>query len=668
MLEASGVVVVKTAHTHAALNAMRDVHPAWPFGCIVTNMKRDALLSGLELVGQVREGWPHDPVPVIVVVGKQDAASSDVNYIKRIATAAAEWGAETLSRRHASADVVAAFVMQRCRETLQRDDAAATNAVAAAAVAAASATVAALPAVAAASTTAGSPRHPLRAALRAVRSIPGSAHSLDITPVVTKAAQGTMSIKAVTEIFRGRDDKPSLALLANGPNGGLISYDPDRRNTWTCEVKIMSIAYSIRIGLVAAPPGALTLGSPGDSWKNGAFRKSAFYLEAVSWLVYNGDCNTLKQGSMQQRCIPKMHVQPNDVVRMKATMLAPTKGTLTFEIWRDSKRLVGGGARGGDGLELVASVNMDQLFAPYARMRRARGDMGASAGGRVGGVGSRGEGGASGDLEAGLPFNGNMQFNIQFCKRGDFVEAVPLDPFDAHNRAIAAAYAAGVGAASAPAPAPAAGGQLFGAAGGAGPSGGGSSPPQGLQSPIQRHQSSFAEGPLAPSLDLDVIAEFPIGASNQLDHLARIGQVVPFIGAGISAHSLPLWITLLKLVWVRVANPDPANADAAWSEQVVAWGCGFQVTNGTDSWLQITELMLMTDALDKACKERTPEKTVADHVQDIFREKIEGKMREDVDAFHHKLDLHTELLQGNFDLILTGNWDDFFERARRNPP
>jgi len=80
-------------------------------------------------------------------------------------------------------------------------------------------------------------------------------------------------------------------------------------------------------------------------------------------------------------------------------------------------------------------------------------------------------------------------------------------------------------------------------------------------------------------LPTDSISEFPVGAYDQLVHLAREGQVVPFIGAGISAHTLPLWIQLLEQVYRRVVpcSGTAAAATDAWKNAVVEWGCGYMV-------------------------------------------------------------------------------------------
>lgn len=330
----------------------------------------------------------------------------------------------------------------------------------------------------------------------------------------------------------------------------MISYSPDRdgpggnTNTWTCDVKVISIAYSIRIGVVSTPPGEVTVGRHGDSWKNHTFCKSAFYLETVSHLVYNGASSELKQGSRshpqkaQTKQGAKMFVQPNDTVRVKVTMIAAARGIVAFEILRE--RVV------GEGLEIVHRCEMRDLFSTRFGTK-AWGEPSPSA--------------------SGLPFPFNdgysMQFNIQFCKRGDEVEAIPLIPLDLSESAtdhVAAAASAGAAAA------------------GAGADGADANDAVG---PVQRHQSNFvddrtrriAADKVTPILDPSTVTEYPQGASKQLNHLARIGQVVPFIGAGISQHSLPLWIPLLKQVWTRATNPPAADADVMYVFSVPRDSC-----------------------------------------------------------------------------------------------
>lgn len=53
----------------------------------------------------------------------------------------------------------------------------------------------------------------------------------------------------------------------------------------------------------------------------------------------------------------------------------------------------------------------------------------------------------------------------------------------------------------------------------------------------------------------------------------------------------------------------------------------FEEMAGT--WLQISEIMLLTDKLEKVCKEQKPPMTVGGHVHAILKEKIEAKANAD---------------------------------------
>ena len=57
---------------------------------------------------------------------------------------------------------------------------------------------------------------------------------------------------------------------------------------------------------------------------------------------------------------------------------------------------------------------------------------------------------------------------------------------------------------------------------------------------------------------------YPPDALHLLEQHTRLRTVVPFIGAGISAPTLPLWWTVVKGVWEEVMPADKAkDFDAA---------------------------------------------------------------------------------------------------------
>jgi hypothetical protein len=44
-----------------------------------------------------------------------------------------------------------------------------------------------------------------------------------------------------------------------------------------------------------------------------------------------------------------------------------------------------------------------------------------------------------------------------------------------------------------------------------------------------------------------------------------------------------------------------------------------------NSWLEVKDIMLLTDVLEKKCAEQTPAKRVSHHVMEIFKLKIKAK-------------------------------------------
>ena len=74
-----------------------------------------------------------------------------------------------------------------------------------------------------------------------------------------------------------------------------------------------------------------------------------------------------------------------------------------------------------------------------------------------------------------------------------------------------------------------------------------------------------------------------------------------------------------------------------WEKAVLEWGCGVKVAKMNKktfeemagTWLQISEIMLLTDKLEKVCKEQKPPMTVGGHVHAILKEKIEAKANAD---------------------------------------
>lgn len=74
-----------------------------------------------------------------------------------------------------------------------------------------------------------------------------------------------------------------------------------------------------------------------------------------------------------------------------------------------------------------------------------------------------------------------------------------------------------------------------------------------------------------------------------------------------------------------------------WEKAVLEWGCGVKVAKMNKktfeemagTWLQISEIMLLTDKLEKVCKQQKPPMTVGGHVHAILKEKIEAKANAD---------------------------------------
>lgn len=189
--------------------------------------------------GQVRE-LKHTALPVLILIEKLD---SDVNYIAQIASSAAQWDGETISRRHVSSTAAAELILQRCTSAdkermeveAQTEAAKASRTMRAQERSAPSPAAASTATKGAAMTTTtttatASAAASTRTGTRCVgHTLTAPRGGLQTTPVADSEA-GMASIRAVAEIFRGRDDKPSvvrkpiLFYFSNSPTGPAFRY------------------------------------------------------------------------------------------------------------------------------------------------------------------------------------------------------------------------------------------------------------------------------------------------------------------------------------------------------------------------------------------------------------------------------------------------------------
>lgn len=189
--------------------------------------------------GQVRE-LKHTALPVLILIEKLD---SDVNYIAQIASSAAQWDGETISRRHVSSTAAAELILQRCTSAdKERTEVEAQTEAAKASrtmraqersapspAAASTATKGAAMTTTTTTTTASAAASTRTGTRFGGHTLTAPRGGLQTTPVADSEA-GMASIRAVAEIFRGRDDKPSvvrkpiLFYFSNCPTGPAFRY------------------------------------------------------------------------------------------------------------------------------------------------------------------------------------------------------------------------------------------------------------------------------------------------------------------------------------------------------------------------------------------------------------------------------------------------------------
>ena len=182
------------------------------------------------------------------------------------------------------------------------------------------------------------------------------------------------------------------------------------------------------------------------------------------------------------------------------------------------------------------------------------------------------------------------------------------------------------------------------------------------------------------------IVEYPPSARALLHHLIRTRGVVPWIGAGISMHTLPGWVPAIKAVWERISPSEP------FDDMLYRTKCAIRTADGGVPF--IVDILQLTDIVSRACVQR--QTRMEDAIEALFLEKINSvgvgvniascsassssassvssasssvssassasswqKHR----ALMAHLTAHRECLKGKFPLIITTNWDDFFERA-----
>lgn len=98
--------------------------------------------------------------------------------------------------------------------------------------------------------------------------------------------EGLCFIKAVSDCFRSRDDKPRCALAG---------YDTSNKHTtsYSCHVEIVHVYYSIRLGVVCSNNDDGTFGTNGLSWNCGVANNKAYYMELGR---NNGSGSSIRQG------------------------------------------------------------------------------------------------------------------------------------------------------------------------------------------------------------------------------------------------------------------------------------------------------------------------------------------------------------------------------------
>ena len=168
------------------------------------------------------------------------------------------------------------------------------------------------------------------------------------------------------------------------------------------------------------------------------------------------------------------------------------------------------------------------------------------------------------------------------------------------------------------------------------------------------------------------VTEYPPSARALLHHLIRTHAVVPWVGAGISMHTLPGWVPAIKAVWERVGGTE------SFDDMLYRTKCAVKTEKG---WPHIVDILQLTDIVSRKCVQR--QTCMEDVIEALFLENINGTQPSSAtptsassglpspsDSTLQKqrklmasLTTHRMCLEGGFPLIITTNWDDFFERA-----